>query len=172
MIQIKITRSAISALGKNGIRQVGREAIGAAALYWWENYLPLHFQNIAYRRYGYQPRVGSTNRAKERRYKGPDGLRAIGEVNPLVFTGRSRTAALEAPKIKAIAPNMLQSYATVTINAPAFNFGRGKRIDMRDEVTRVNAQETKTLNDVYVRKWNERLRAAGIGHIRTKRIAA
>jgi hypothetical protein len=172
MMKITITRSGISAIGKRGFQEVGRLAIEAAASYWFDNYLPLHFQNIAYRRYSYASRstVYNESKAKRRKY---DDTQALGEVKPLVFTGRSRESALRSPNIKAKAPNYQSYRADVIIDAPAFNFGVGKRIDMRDEVTRFTPQEEKTMEKVFAEVWEKQLIAKGIAAPkRTKRIAA
>lgn len=173
MLKITITREGLIAIGKNGYREAGRRAVRAAAQYWWETYLPLHFQNIAYIRYKYAGRNKKYEESKRRQRKADDGYRALGEVKPLVFTGRSRELALGSPNIKIAAPNYETYRADVTINAPAFNFGVGKRIDMRDEVTRTTPQELVTLEDVFTREWNKQLKAAGLrAPRRTRQFAA
>lgn len=176
MFKFTITREGLSAIGKSGYREAGRKAIEAAALYWWNTYLPLHFQSIAYQRYRYEQRDKRTNAMKAARAPWPfadDPQPSIGEVKPLVFTGRSRERALSSPNIKAKAKNYETYRADVIINAPAFNFGVGKRIDMRDEVTRTTPQELVTLEDVFTREWNKQLKAAGLrAPRRTRQFAA
>jgi hypothetical protein len=172
MLKITITRSGLAAIGKNGFREVGRLAIEAAAHHWWKVFLPLHFQNVAYRRYNYKSRNRRYEESKLHRRKFGD-LNALGEVKPLVFTGRSRERALSAPNITAKAKNFETYRADVVINAPAFNFGVGKRIDMRDEVTRLNPQEIKTLERVFAVEWEKQLKAKGLSAPkRTRRFAA
>lgn len=173
MIRITITRSGLAAIGKSGFREAGRLAIAATGLYWWTNYLPLHFQTIAHLRYKYASRDKRTNRLKAARAEWPFGENteaAIGEVKPLVFSGRSREKALSSPRIKAKATTFEKYRCEVIIDARAFNFGVGKRIDMRDEVTRFTAQEEKTMEDVFAAEWNKQLRARGLK--RTNRTAA
>lgn len=176
MIRISITRSNLMTVGKRGFQEIGRKAIAAACLHWWAKYLPLHFQDIAYLRYRYAHRDKRTNAMKRERRPWPfgDNLQpAIGEVKPLVFTGRSRDIALSHPNIKAKAPNYQTYYGEVIINARAFNFGVGKRIDTRDEVTRATPQELTTLDDVFTRTFNKEAVAAGArAPKRTRRIAA
>lgn len=171
MLKIEITRSGLSSIGKRGFQAAGREAISATAMYWFTNYLPLHFQNIAYRRYRYARRSNKYNESKAKKRKFADE-NAIGEVKPLVFTGRSRERSLAAPKIKAKAPNYQAYRADVIIDAPAFNFGIGKRIDMRDEVTRFTPQEEKTMERVFAVEWNKKLKAAGLRAPRVRRRTA
>lgn len=161
MIRISITKSGLATIGKNGFRKIGRQAIETCVRYWWEHYLPLHFTPAAHLRYGYAPRGNNYRKAKIRKAAGSDGVRAIGEDKPLVFTGRSRERALSSPNIKAKAPSFERYVGSAVINAPAFNFSAGARIDMRAEVTRLHPAEEAKLDDIFTRKWNELLRAAG-----------
>lgn len=175
MFKITITRTGLLAIGRNGYREIGRLAIRAAAEYWWAKYLPLHFQNIAYQRYRYPRRDKRTNALKIARKPWPFGEHlepAIGEVKPLVFSGRSRELALAAPHIHAVAKTFERYRSDTIINAPAFNFGVGKRIDMRDEVTRVNEQEIKTLERIFGAEWEAQLKTRGASATTTKKIAA
>lgn len=173
MLRVQITRSGLAAIGKRGFQEAGRAAIQAAAQYWFDNYLKLHFEDIAYRRYRYANRNRKYEESKAHKRKADDGLNALGEVKPLVFTGRSRERALSAPNIKAKAPNYQTYRADVVINAPAFNFGIGKRIDMRDEVTRFTPQEEKTMERVFAAEWEKQLIARGAASPRkTRRTAA
>lgn len=172
MIRISITKSGLSTIGKNGFREIGRRSIETCVRYWWEHYLPLHFTPAAHLRYGYPPRGNNYRKAKIRRAAGSDGVRAIGEDKPLVFTGRSRERALSSPNIKAKAPSFERYVGSAVINAPAFNFGAGKRIDMRDEVTRLNPTEAAYLDKLFTRTWNALARAAGLRATRQTKVAA
>lgn len=174
MLKITITRKGIAAIGKNGFREAGRAAIRAAAEYWHSKFLPLHFQNIAYTRYRYERRDKRTNQLKAARKPWPFGENtqpALGEVKPLVYSGRSRNAA-QQQNIKAVATSFERYRADVIINAPAFNFGIGKRIDMRDEVTRITPLENRTLEIEFARVWEETLKSRGLSATKTTRIAA
>ncbi len=173
MLRIQITRSGLSAIGKRGYQEAGRLAIQAAAQYWFDSFLKLHFENIAYRRYRYANRNRKYEESKVKKRKADDGLHALGEVKPLVFTGRSRERALSAPNIKAKAPNYQTYRADVVIDAHAFNFGVGKRIDMRDEVTRFTPQEEKTMERVFAVEWEKQLiRLGAAAPRRTRRTAS
>jgi hypothetical protein len=176
MLRIQITKSGLATIGKRGFQEVGREAIRAAAEYWWKTYLPLHFQNIAYLRYRFASRDRRTNEYKRERRPWPFGEHtepAIGEVKPLVYSGRTREKLLSRQNIKAKASNFESYYAEVILDAPALNFSATKRINLRDEITRDNAQEQKTLDDKFTREWNYRLKIQGfLSPRRTKKIAA
>jgi hypothetical protein len=165
MMRITITRSGLAAIGRRGFQEVGRNAIAAAGLYWWTKYLPLHFSNVAYLRYRYTTRDRRVEKLKRDRKPWPFGEHtepAIGEVKPLVWSGRSRETALSHPNINATAKNFQTYRADVVIDARAFNFGAGKRINMRDEVTRTTAQEEKTLENVFAAEWERQLIAKGL----------
>lgn len=171
MLKIEITRSGLSTIGKRGFQDAGRAAISATGQYWFDTYLPLHFENVAYRRYRYKGRSNKYNESKAKKRKFGDET-ALGEVKPLVFTGRSRERSLSSPNIKAKAPNYQTYRADVIIDAPAFNFGIGKRIDMRDEVTRFTPQEEKTMERVFTVEWNKQLNARGLKAPRVRRRSA
>ena len=174
MLKFTFTRKGVAAIGKRNLQQIGRNAIGAAAMQWFERYLPLHFQNIAYLRYRYAPRDKRTNVTKRVRGYWPFGenndVRAIGEVLPLVFTGRSREQALSGPNIRTVAPNYKSYRADVVINARAFNFGAGKRIDMRDEVTRFTKAEESAMEKRFAKEFE--LGVARFRGKKTMRLAA
>jgi hypothetical protein len=172
MIRISITKSGLATIGKNGFREIGRQAIETCVRYWWEHYLPLHFTPAAHIRYGYASRGPNYRKAKLRGAAGSDGVRAIGEDKPLVFTGRSRERALSSPNISAKSPSFERYVGKAIINAPAFNFGAGKRIDMRDEVTRLNPTEAAYLDKLFTREWNRLLRLAGLRATRQTKVAA
>jgi hypothetical protein len=154
VIRIKIETRGLLTIGKNGFREIGREAIQESLLYWSQNYKKLHFENIAYRRYGYKSRNRKYSESKEKRRKFDDGLNALGEVKPLVFTGRTRERVLGQAKITTKAPNYQTYSASEVLDAPVLNFSKGKRIDMRAELLATNTQEEKTLNEKFTRKWN------------------
>lgn len=163
MIKIEITTSDLAVIGKNGFREIGRLAMQAAIEHWVKTFLPLHFTPIAHTRYKYRYRDKRTDRLKQARKPWPFGEHtqaAIGEVKPLVFSGRSRELS-KNPRVTSKAPNFETYEASAVINAPAFNFGAGKRIDMRDEVTRYTPQEERTLEKIFAQEWENQLIARG-----------
>lgn len=176
MLRIQITKSGLATIGKRAFQAAGRAAIAAAGLYWWTKYLPLHFQPIAYVRYRFASRDKRTNFYKRERRPWPFGEHtapAIGEVNPMVFTGYTREKLLSNPNIRAKAPSYDSYRCEVILDARVFNFSAGKRINLRDEITRDTPQEQQTLDGVFTRTWNTKLKAEGLkAPRRTIRIAA
>lgn len=175
MIRIEITRKGLLTIGRRGFQAIGRQAIEEAVHYWWSKYLPLHFKNVAYLRYGYERRDNRTAKLKLNKQPWPfgdDETAAIGEDVPLVFTGRSRERALSAPNIHAVAPNYQTYEGRAIIHAPAFNFGAGKRIDMRAEVTKLHPTEESKLQKVFQSAWNRLAIAAGLSAPRKTRKTA
>lgn len=175
MIKVEITKSDLAAIGRNAFREIGRQAMKASINHWVQTFLPLHFTNVAYLRYRYARRDKRTDRLKSDRKPWPFGehtQNAIGEVKPLVFSGHTRQTATN-PRVETKAPNYETYEASAVMNAPAFNFGAGKRIDMRDEVTRVTPQEERTLEKVFAQEFENQLIARGRRAPRkTRRIAA
>lgn len=175
MIRIEITRKGLLTIGRRGFQDIGRAAIEEATRYWWEKYLPLHFRNVAYLRYGYERRDARTAELKLNKQPWPfgdDKTAAAGENLPLVFTGRSRERALSTPNIHAVAPNYQTYEGRAIIHAPAFNFGAGKRIDMRAEVLKVHPTEASKLEKVFNAAWSRLAAAAGLSAPRMTRKTA
>lgn len=165
MIRITITRSGLLAIGKKGFRDAGRAAIEAVGRYWWAKYLPLHYTNIAYLRYRYAARDKRTAELKRERKEWPFGEnreKALGEVLPHVWSGRSRERALSTEKVRAKATSFEKYHVDVIVDAPAYNFSAGKRINLRKEVTTLSTQEEKTLDNLFTREFNSQLKAQGV----------
>lgn len=144
-----------------------RESIAAAGERWRREYLPIHFTKRATRRYGYTPRGGQpgSGRAfrksyswhKLKRGQNGQGVKAIGEVKPLVWSGESRGRARHQSRIKATATSS-KAKAVVTIPAPALNFrGPGSKADMLKEIRTVIPEETRALATTFVRAVDGRL---------------
>lgn len=162
MLTFTLTRKGVAAIGKRALQRYGREAILEAATQWFERYLPLHYKTTAFLRYRYAHRDPRTNELKRQRQPWPFGEHneqpATGEVLPHVFTGRSRERALARPNIDARAPNYQTYVATVKIDAPAYNFSAGSRIDLRDEVTRHTPQELSAMQKTFAKGFTRRVR--------------
>jgi hypothetical protein len=171
MLTLLFTRTGIATIGRRNLQAYGREAIYESALLWWTRYLPLHYMQTAYLRYGFKHRDNRTNALKAAREPWPFGehneLPAIGEELPHVFTGRSRERVLSAPSIEARAPNFETFVATVSIDAPAYNFSSGKRIDLRNEITRYTPMEASAMQKVFAKGFNGRIvRHHGRKHVK------
>lgn len=165
-----ITLDGIAGLKANDIRAAARVAMQAVGDYWIKNYLPLHFQNTAFFRYGYTPR-NPAYRKRKRNQAIIGDAQATGEDLPLVFSGRSRERAKQARTV-AKAPSSTQAFADVIIDAPALNFRpTGSRIDMRAEVTRVNQQEAETLSDLFAKRFDQELVSMGLKKRRYRKVA-
>lgn len=165
MLRIQMSRRGVAAIGRRTLQRIGREAIYASALQWFQRYLPLHYKNTAYQRYHYAARDKRTEDLKRHHQPWPFGehneLPAIGEVLPHVFTGRSRERALSTQNIIAAAPNFETFRAEVHINAPAYNFSAGKRIDLRDEVTRHTPQEDSAMQQTFAKGFRRGVASSG-----------
>ena len=170
MVSASITLDGIAALKPGDIRAAARVAMKAVGDYWVKNYLPLHFQNTAFFRYGYTPRNPGY---RKRKLAGAilGGAQSIGEDRPLVWSGRSLERA-KAARVEAKAPSAALAYADVVINAPALNFRpKGSRIDMRAEVTRVNATEAEFLAASFTKEFDRELVRMGKKKRRYRKVA-
>jgi hypothetical protein len=159
-VRASITIDGVAALKPSQIRAAARVALRAVGETWINRFLPLHFQNIAFARYGYTPRQPYYRMRKRKRVE-IGGVRAIGEDKPLVFSGRSRERA-KAARVDAKAPSSTRAYADIIIDAPALNFKpTGSTVNMRDEVTRVTQEEQDILSNVFVRAFEAELDRLG-----------
>jgi hypothetical protein len=176
MIRFHVTKAGVAAIGKRGFQEIGRTALRFVAEHWWKVYLPLHFQTIAFLRYRFAARDARTNQYKRERRPWPFGEHtapASGEVKPMVFTGYTRERVTSAPNIHATAPNFQTYRAEVRLDAPALNFSAGKRIDLRDEITRDTPQEHVSNERLFHKHWNRLAHEKGLKATpQTKTIAA
>lgn len=170
MVSATLELDGLAALKANDIRAAARLAMQAVGDHWIRTYLPLHFQNTAFFRYGYTPRnPGYRKRKRAQAIIGE--AQALGEDLPLVFSGRSRERAKRA-RTEAKAPSRNRAFADVIIDAPALNFRpAGSRIDMRAEVTRVNQQEAEVLSDLLAKRLDQELVKAGKKKRRYRKVA-
>lgn len=171
MAKIKVETDGFAAATKGDLRDVQRTTWAFAGKYWHRNYKAVKFTKGAIRRYGYTPRRGDPGSG--RRFKGSyqeakllkkpffDGSTAglpIGEVKPLVWSGRSRSLAMAGKKVDATARSSGQGKVDIIIYAPALNYpGPNGRIKMRDEVTATIPQEIKQMSNVSAKKFEKSL---------------
>lgn len=181
MVTIKFTRSGVSGISRRLLQSVGRAAAFATALYWAQNYLPIHFTKRAIRRYGYAPRSGepgsgkafkgSYSEAKLKRRSNGDGVQAIGEVKPFVWSGRSREKALSGANVTAVARNYQSYEGRIAIPTDTLNYLRG-RINADVELRAVSREEAAQLEVIFGDTYEAELNKLGRTNSVTKTIAA
>lgn len=181
MLTIKFTRSGVSGIGRRVLQEVGRTAIFATGFYWWQHYLPIHFTRRALKRYNYAPRQGdpgggrpfkgSYSEAKIKRRKNGDGVQAIGENKPFVWSGRSREQATGTPNITATAKDYQTYTCHVAVPANTLNFLRG-RINADKEIRATTPEEERQLEQIFADVYEAELNARGRTTKTTKTIAA
>lgn len=167
MIAIRFTKTGVVGIGKNELREVGRAASAAVGLKWVKSFLPIHFTKRGVRLYGMIPRRG--NPGSGRRYKGSyaeakvkrkedsKGVKAIGENKPLVWSGRSRSQALQGNTIRTFAPSFRSFRAEITIPANTLNFVKDADVDLKT----VTPGENTELEKVFASEWEVQLRKRG-----------
>jgi hypothetical protein len=172
IVRFKLDVDGLAAIPPSVRRNVFRDAIGDAGDWWWTNRLPLHFTNQAYAIWGYTRRQPGYERAKRQRRANGNGVRAIGEVKPNVWSGESR----ERSRTKDVRPKAASStrcHVDVVINAPALNFKNPKSaVNPRAEVTALTESERLKAQDVFQSSAIRRFEAAGHNHRISKIIAA
>jgi len=139
-------------LRRRAIQQHTRESLAAMGREWHARYLPLHFDESAYQRYGYYQRKGmglaTDSRAFRRSYAGRK-VRKIGSNRPLVFTGETFALA------RLLKLRVTSKQARVILPSGLNRKHPKSRISMRDEVTRLTQNEVRTLLDVGRRAFRE-----------------
>jgi hypothetical protein len=123
--------------------------------YWHKHYKMLKFLNSATNKYGLQPRMGeqgsgrkfqgSYTQAKLKKRRNGQGVQAIGETKPFVWSGKSRSDAKASTKVSVAATRGFGK-ADCIVNAPTLNFRpKGGRVDLRGEFERVTDEERRYL---------------------------
>ena len=180
-MQIYFTRTGVAGIGRRALQAVGRAAMITTATFWQTKFLPLHFTRRAFRLYGYKPRSGdpgsgkpfkgSYAESKVRRKANGEGVRAIGENKPFVFSGRSRDQAVNQSNVTATARNYQTYEGRVAIPANTLNFLRG-RIDAAKEIRATNPNEEQQLERVFADAFELELNKVGRTNRVSKKIAA
>lgn len=119
MIRVKgqvTSRGMTFRIAQRELNNVVRDSMTEVAEYHHENHIPDRFTYYGAKRLGFPERSKSTNARKKRRN---------GNVNPNVWTGESREAALRSPTIKATATRGSAS-AVIRLGAPNLNFRNPK----------------------------------------------
>ena len=157
LITIKFTKRGVTNIGKNDLREVGRQAIYKAGEHWWKKYLHLHFMATGRFRYNYEARSWKYRMRKKKRGMNSERIKAIGEDLPLGFTGRTRESAKRKMKIEVKAPNYKRYVAHVILPTPALNFVPG----LQDELRRLIPQEIRAMEKTFGVEFERQLRKRG-----------
>lgn len=139
-------------LKRRQIQEHTREALAAMGREWHARFMPRHFEESAYERYGYYQRKGmgltADSRAFRRSYAGRK-IRRFYHNKPLVFTGETFALA------RLLKLRVTSKQARVIL-PPGLNRKHPKsRISMRDEVTRLLPDEARELLEVGRRTFRE-----------------
>lgn len=137
-------------------RDALRAGLEVVARLWHERYKMLKFSNAASRRYNLKPRMGepgsgrkfkgSYTEAKLKRKANGQGVRAIGETKPFVWSGNSRERARSANKVNAKAASASRGYAESIVDVPTLNLRpKNGRIRLREEFEQVIEEERRAL---------------------------
>lgn len=153
---------------RRGMGGAIKAAYEATGLLWQQKFLPKHFETVAYKEYGYEPRAGLRPGDPKgkwfwRSYVGRK-IRYLGHNRPLVYSGKSRERALAGRVIAT------KKEGRVTIPAPALNRLPGQKarqagrpvrsqIDMRWEVTRISEREKPPMIRAFDKRFIRALRA-------------
>ncbi len=135
---------------KRQLQRATKETLEQMGRRWHDLYLPEHFKESAYSRYGYYKRKGMgldpSGRAFRRSYTGRK-LRQQHHERPLVFSGEGQSLALGPVRIRATGKQ-----ARVVLPSK-FNLRNPKsRISMREEITKIIPAEAQDLV-AFGRRW-------------------
>lgn len=138
------------------LQQSQRHALESMAREWHATYLPLHFLESAYARYGYYKRKGMGMDPSARGYSRQYAARKLRQMKhnrPLVFSGEGemQSRVLKLRSTSKMAKVVLPS---------KFNYKHPKsRIVMRDELTKVLPEEMQALVKVGQKAFREAVAA-------------
>lgn len=151
-LKVVIVKPGLWGLGKQELRNAGREAIEYAGLYWHEHYKAFHFQKFAYAKYGYQRRTAKYERSKQKLHPEAEG-------RPNVFTGESERSAMASNKVRATAKSWESFHADVIINAPTLNYTQ-----RHAEIIATTAGEDAQLSNQFARRFTDNFLAVAASH--------
>lgn len=141
----RIVKPGLLGLGKQDLRDCGREAIRAAGFEWHRRYKSFHFQRFAFAKYGYERRSYAYEARKRREHPEAQG-------RPLVFTGDSERSAMASNTVVATAASWESYSAAVHVDAPTLNYQR-----LHKELTRVTVHEQRALAEVFRREFERQM---------------
>lgn len=158
---------------KRAWNDIHRDAAKFAGIYWHTHFRPLHFRNLATRRYGYAFRQGENLQgAKGFRasYTGQK-LRKYGHTRPLVFSGNSeRLTEIQDVRATATGGQYGGARARVVMPAPTLNLRRWPSSpDMRKELTTVIPEEIEEISQATQIFLEQRYRLIALTEVTTYR---
>lgn len=171
ILQITIKVDGAAAATPKVRRDALRDGFQLIAELWDRDFKMLRFTDAGAKRYHFAPRAGepgsgrkfagSYTQAKLRRRKNGQGVQAIGETKPLVWSGDSRNKARAQQKIEARAGSSSRAYARNIFDIPTLNLTpKGGRIKPREEFQRVIESERRYLENRGILRYEVRLAQA------------
>jgi hypothetical protein len=149
------------------LRTMLKSAWSDLGVYWHSQLRAKHFTKSGAREYGYEPRSKRKRGRRKRDAQGRFSATAVDASLPLVFTGISRNRT----RIRDVRAS--SKGVRVVMQAPALNFRpkgvSGRRINLRDEMTRISIGEARTLRGLADRELQQQLNAVRTYERRTIR---
>ena len=124
---------------RKGFAEVTKQSLYEAANYWREKFLPKHFEESAYARYGIPARTKKYIRRKRRRF---------GHNQPLVWLGRSKAMILNdrGEPLTRRKAGVLGVELRIAAPKHFFQYRKtGKIVNKAEEVTRITQGEVEVL---------------------------
>jgi hypothetical protein len=169
LLKVSIRTEGPTAATAKDRRDALREAFAYLAGLWDKLFKMKRFGPGARNRYRLQPRAGDTGSG--RKYKGSyteakalrrangDGVRAVGETRPFVWSGATRSTVQSTHKIVAKAASAERGYAENIFDVPTLNLTPRKgTIKLREEFQRVTEEERKLLEGLGAQHYENNLR--------------
>lgn len=157
-VRFEIDKEKMKKYGVRGrrLREAQQYAMEAMAREWHATYLPMHFLESAYARYGYVKRKGMSmdqgSKGYSRQYSARK-LRLRHHNKPLVFSGEGEMQS------RALKLRSTSKYAKVILPSK-FNFKHPKsQIVMRNELTKILPEEMQALVKVGHKAFREKVAA-------------
>ncbi len=146
---IRCTMTKPAEVTVRGWREVVKNAFRAMALLWHRDYLPRHFDGSKQRRYGFTARTVKYIRSK---------LSKKGHATDLVWSGRTRDAAMSTPSIQAYPTRARIRLAVPPYAARKPDARSNKRPNLPAEIARVTPDEQRELADFVAARTAENLK--------------
>lgn len=175
MIALKISKSRLKGVPKAVQQKALRAATTAGGYHFKSRHLMRRFTAAGARLLGYKPRRGARGsgrafqgsyvQGKIKRRENGQGVKAIGENKPFVWSGESRNAVRTGAKVTATVNSATRSRFEIVAATPNFNRrGKNARIDLNEEFSRVadlEVQDTESVEAAAYEKYLQRYLSRG-----------
>ena len=153
IVEMQFTTRGVENWTKASMQRAGRVAMQLVGKLHHRLFKPRKFGANAQQVYKLRRRSRKYNQRKRGRSVNGQGVRAIGEEKPFVWSGETRRLAMAGNKVNAKAPSAARHYVDVILNAPQLN----RKPWVREEFETINKNEVAELRRQGIKRYEREL---------------